>query len=573
MASRTGIARAAVETASGQGWPLIVGNGLLCREVMALAAPGHEPVLPLHGGMGLAAGVAAGYLLARPRSGAIVLEGDGNHLMGWGCAQLIGDLGLPLIHIVSCNGVYRSTGGQRVPRPTSPGQVQAAAKVLGYRQAFSISTGKELRDTLADAVLLAGPTLLYVTEDPTPDTPARSAFSTADYADALVKHRHGDRSLREPEVPTATAREGDAVELAGLHAVQSITIRAELSPLAATIAPGTGAEGDIVLARVVDPGGVAFLLDWREHRHPVTAGTVLLGVLAHRDSTTHASGGLPAGGIPISTGTRLAWLGGQSGLLGIETWSPPTDSATGAQASATVEAIGLLTDPAGPVNIARLSRTPVVKHATAPVLVVCGTAAEVGKTTLACRLIGHLVHRTGLRIAAIKPTGSGGITDSVAHRQAGAIATADLIDCGLPSSYTTPERFAAHISRCLRYAEEHHPDLVVCELGGDLIWGNNDTFLRQPGLHQRIAGVLCVAGDATGALGARAFLTAAGLNDLAVTYAPAYTRNPVTFRARLARLAPDLHVLADTTDASLIPFLDGISRTARTAATTGKKVN
>jgi hypothetical protein len=277
-----------------------------------------------------------------------------------------------------------------------------------------------------------------VTEDPTPDAPARSAFSTADYADALVRHRHGDRSLREPGAPTATAREAGTVELAGLHALQSITIRADLNPLGMTIADGMGAEGDIVLARVVDPGGVAFLVDWREHRHPVTAGTVLLGVLAHRDSTTHASGGLPSGGIPISTGTRLAWLGGQSGLLGVETWSPPTDSATGAQASATMEAIGLLSGPAGPVNIARFSRTSTAEHATAPVLVVCGTAAEVGKTTLACRLIDHLVHRAGLRIVAIKPTGSGGITDSLAHRQAGAVATADIVDWACPRP--TPTR-------------------------------------------------------------------------------------------------------------------------------------
>jgi hypothetical protein len=238
-----------------------------------------------------------------------------------------------------------------------------------------------------------------------------------------------------------------------------------------------------------------------------------------------------------------------------------------------VEAIGLLTNPAGPVNIAQLSRTPTAAHATAPVLVVCGTAAEGGKTTLASRMIDHLVHSAALRVVAIKPTGSGGITDSLAHRQAGAIATADLVDCGLPSSYTTPERFAAHIGRCLRYAQEHHPDLVICELGGDLIWGNNDTFLRQPGLRPRIAGVLCIAGDATAALGAHAFLTAVGLDDLPVTYAPAYTRNPVTFRARLARLAPDLDVLPDTTDASLIPFLDRAVSTARAATTTGENVS
>lgn len=187
MATRTAIARMAVDAAAGRNWPLFTGNGFLCREVMALATPGQEPVLPLHGGMGLAGGVAAGYLLARPRSGAIVLEGDGNHLMGWGCAQFIGDLGLPLVHIVSSNGVYRSTGGQRVPRPADPGHVHAAAKVLNYRQSFSISTAEQLRDVLAEAVLLAGPSLLYVTEDPAQDAPPRSSFVTADYAQALTK--------------------------------------------------------------------------------------------------------------------------------------------------------------------------------------------------------------------------------------------------------------------------------------------------------------------------------------------------------------------------------------------------
>lgn len=202
MVTRTAIARTAVATASRRGWPLFTGNGLLCREVMTLADPGQHPVLPLHGGMGLAGGVAAGYLLARPNSGAIVLEGDGNHLMGWGCAQLIGALGLPLVHIVSSNGVYRSTGGQRVPGPSDTGRVHAAAKVLGYRHAFSSSTADELDDALAQAVLLDGPSLLYVTEDPAPQAPPRSAFVTADYAEALTKSvplttgpsEHGERA-------------------------------------------------------------------------------------------------------------------------------------------------------------------------------------------------------------------------------------------------------------------------------------------------------------------------------------------------------------------------------------------
>lgn len=352
------------------------------------------------------------------------------------------------------------------------------------------------------------------------------------------------------------------MKLSDFQALQSTTIRGDLSPLGNEITEGTGLEGDVVLVRVIDPGGVVLLVDWQEVRHPVHAGTVLLGVLANRDSTTHASGGLPPDGIPVTGGTRLSWLGGQSGLLGIENWSPAADNAGGAQASALVEAIGLLTGPAGTVNTAQLARIPRADHATAPVLVVCGTAAEVGKTTLAGRMISHLATSSGLNVVAVKPTGSGGLADSLSHRQAGATATVDLVDCGLPSSYTSAERFAAHIGHCLRYAEEHRPDLVICELGGDLVWGNNATFLRQPGLRQRIIDVVCVCGDATGALGANAFLHSAGLGDLPVTYVSAYTRNPVTFRARLADLAPDLTVL-DTAEPSLIPYLRRAAHAAR----------
>ncbi|MFI7095376.1 hypothetical protein [Streptomyces lydicus] len=354
------------------------------------------------------------------------------------------------------------------------------------------------------------------------------------------------------------------MKLSDFPALQSTTIRGDLSRFGTEVREGLGTEGDVVLVRVVDPGGVVFLVDSQEARHPVRAGTVLLGVLANRDSTTHASGGLPADGIPIAEGTQLSWLGGQSGLFGIESWSPATGNAHGAQASATLEAIGLLTGPTGAVNTAQLARTPAVEQATAPVLVICGTAAEVGKTTLAGRMIDHLVNLMGLHVVAIKPTGSGGIADSLAHRKAGASATVDLVDCGLPSSYTSAERFAAQIGHCLLYAEEHRPDLVVCELGGDLIWGNNDTFLRQPELRPKIAGMVCVSGDATGALGARAFLESAGLGDLPVTYAPAHTRNPVTFRARLAHLAPQLAVL-DTADTDLIPYLHRVVYAAGSA--------
>jgi thiamine pyrophosphate-dependent acetolactate synthase large subunit-like protein len=136
--------------------------------------------------MGLAGGVAAGYLLARACTGAIVLEGDGNHLMGWGCAQLISDLGLPVIHIVACNGIYQSTGGQRIPGQPQPDRVRAAAAALGYTCGIPARTNRDLRIALSHASD-SGPVLLYVIQNPEKSAPRRSRYCTADYADALTK--------------------------------------------------------------------------------------------------------------------------------------------------------------------------------------------------------------------------------------------------------------------------------------------------------------------------------------------------------------------------------------------------
>ncbi|MEY9848330.1 hypothetical protein ABH940_005431 [Streptacidiphilus sp. BW17] len=356
------------------------------------------------------------------------------------------------------------------------------------------------------------------------------------------------------------------MRLDDLNALQATTIRGDLGPYDCQIADGLGTEGDVIAVRVTDPGGITALVDHREQQHPVKAGTVLLGVLANRDSTTHASGHIPQAGLPIIGGTPLAWLGGQSGLIGTLDWSPAPDNQLGQQAAGRVEAIGLVHTQFGVLNIAQLSRTPTTE--TDPhtrLLVVAGTAAEVGKTTLASRIIRHLT-ATKLRVVAVKPTGSGGITDSLAHRAAGAVAAYDLVDCGLPSSYTDPGRYARHIRQCLAYAAQHRPDVVLVELGGDLLWGNNDVFLRQPGLREQVTDVLCVCADATGALGVDAFLRQRALQDLPVTYTPTYTRNPATFTSRLQQLlGPATAVLDSTTDDALTTYLRVLTAVSATA--------
>ncbi|MFF5085477.1 thiamine pyrophosphate-dependent enzyme [Actinoplanes sp. NPDC000266] len=186
MADRSVIAGEAVRAADLLGWPLFVGNGFLCREVMALAAPGQRPVLPLQGGMGLATGVAAGYALADRNQGAVVLEGDGNHAMGWGCAQLVGALGVPVLHLVGCNGVFRSTGGQQVPHAPSLDLLGAAAATLRYRHNVPVSTDDDLARLVDRLPSIDLPCLVYIAEDTNGQAPPRRDLPSAAYAEHLL---------------------------------------------------------------------------------------------------------------------------------------------------------------------------------------------------------------------------------------------------------------------------------------------------------------------------------------------------------------------------------------------------
>lgn len=188
MASRACIVREAARASRQLGWPLMVGNGFLSREVMNLAEPGQQLILPLQGGMGLTGGVAAGYTLGRPDTGVVVLEGDGNHAMGWGSAQFIGDQSARVLHLVSCNGVYLSTGGQPVPRPLPLDQVAAAVTVLGYRHGLQARTDDELSAIVDRAATLAMPCLLYVAEDPGQQAPDRKDYPSAAYAAHLATY-------------------------------------------------------------------------------------------------------------------------------------------------------------------------------------------------------------------------------------------------------------------------------------------------------------------------------------------------------------------------------------------------
>jgi hypothetical protein len=136
-----------------------------------------------------------------------------------------------------------------------------------------------------------------------------------------------------------------------------------------------------------------------------------------------------------------------------------------------------------------------------PILLVAGTATDVGKTTVTTNIIQRLVYEQGLKVAATKLSGTGSMEDTLHHRDAGATVTLDFPDVGLPSTYTTSDKYMICIRTLLSKANEKQPDVIVSELGGDIIWANIPTLLTAPDIMQHVIGLVLVPLDVLGAIG------------------------------------------------------------------------
>lgn len=113
------------------------------------------------GSMGLAGAIGLGVALAEPEAPVVVLDGDGNVLMGLGVLPMVGAWQPRcFLHAVFDNGTYASTGGQLTVSPAV--DLVAAALACGYRRAAAVTTEAELRAKTVEYLGEPGPSLLHV---------------------------------------------------------------------------------------------------------------------------------------------------------------------------------------------------------------------------------------------------------------------------------------------------------------------------------------------------------------------------------------------------------------------------
>jgi phosphonopyruvate decarboxylase len=143
--------------------PLIHANGYMCRESFSL---GDRPQnFYMIGSMGLAPAIGLGLALARPRTGVVIADGDGNLLMNLGVLAQVGALHpANFVHCVFDNEVYGSTGNQRSPS----GQVRldGLAGAAGYATASAVTGADEVGAALRTTLGRPGPHFILVKVTP-----------------------------------------------------------------------------------------------------------------------------------------------------------------------------------------------------------------------------------------------------------------------------------------------------------------------------------------------------------------------------------------------------------------------
>ncbi|MGH7236666.1 MAG: thiamine pyrophosphate-dependent enzyme [Nitrospiraceae bacterium] len=139
--------------------PVIICNGFPSREAFKLAdRPTHFYMI---GSMGVASAIGLGVALSKPAKKVVVLDGDGNVLMGMGTLATVGALKPKnFLHVVLDNEVYGSTGNQ--PTFSRVVRLEQVAKAAGYVHVERVREREDLAYELKEMLAKDGPSMLLV---------------------------------------------------------------------------------------------------------------------------------------------------------------------------------------------------------------------------------------------------------------------------------------------------------------------------------------------------------------------------------------------------------------------------
>lgn len=224
-------------------------------------------------------------------------------------------------------------------------------------------------------------------------------------------------------------------------------------------------------------------------------GDVLAVVFGNRYATNQFEGYAGANG----TSCDLMSMGGLCGLVASKHSAVPDPSR--------LKLIGLLADQeARPIGIGDYGLSPAsevalpVRPTLPPVIAVCGTSMDAGKTYTVTSLVRGL-RGSDRQVASIKLTGTASGRDTWSMRDAGAFPALDFIDGGFASTYLCSTGDLLELFHRLRaHAADQGADCITLEIADGLLQRETAALLRDPAFISEINTWVLAAGDAMGAI-------------------------------------------------------------------------
>lgn len=137
-------------------------NGAMARE--SCYCKDRKRNFYLVGSMGLASSAGLGFAVRQPGERVIVIDGDGNLLMGLGNLAIIGAIKpTNFLHIVLDNNLYATTGNQ--PTISDKIRLEAMATAAGYPTVKTAETEEEITSIMSQIWNLPGPRFLLIKID------------------------------------------------------------------------------------------------------------------------------------------------------------------------------------------------------------------------------------------------------------------------------------------------------------------------------------------------------------------------------------------------------------------------
>ena len=290
------------------------------------------------------------------------------------------------------------------------------------------------------------------------------------------------------------------------------------------------AEGTIAVFQLAEDGSPIALEAPSGRVQTVVPGEYFLATPGFRESTRWVVGQVPDGG--LIPGSQY-WVLADSGIVGVL-------QGDGALPKGHLGRARLLGSVMGPdarvLNLRDLAIPPAPTGVDrgAPVYLVVGTAAEVGKSTAGVAVLTTLRRRGSGRIVVLKATGTGGVGELLFYADYGAAAQFDCIDFGLATTYPSGRSDAREVfERALDTVLAHDADAVLIECGGDILGANVPVFLDCLVQRRAKPKVVLAASDALAALGAQHILQRHGL---VVSLVTGLCTDTPTLRARTEAL-------------------------------------